>query len=114
MGVDRHNALLAVTGGSVATELSATDAWAMPLPVMGTTVRLNRRNSESFNEASAGFKSGPPGSETGRHGGLGGQSSSVDQHALRARGRSYWSVAIPQSASRETTCHMRRAHRSAC
>jgi hypothetical protein len=26
MGVDRHNALLAVTGGSAA-ELSATDAW---------------------------------------------------------------------------------------
>jgi hypothetical protein len=33
MGVDRHNALLAVTGGS-ATELSATDAWAEPLPVI--------------------------------------------------------------------------------
>src|SRR5690348_8916916 len=37
MGVDRHNALLAITGGS-ATELSATDAWAEPLPVIKVNV----------------------------------------------------------------------------
>jgi len=37
MGVDRHNALLAVTGGS-ATGLSATDAWAEPQPVINIDV----------------------------------------------------------------------------
>jgi len=48
------------TGGS-ATELSATDAWgATPLPVMGTTLRLNHINSESFNLGQRVRQTGAP------------------------------------------------------